>query len=110
MPESVKIIGTALLMPPVVVALTTSWISARMPNDGETRRVLSFRAGVWITVICASLYFGFLALLAAINAKTSGPVYYVVLPIVITVISAAVSVGLYILSNRMFRRIRNNSK
>lgn len=100
-------VAVGLLFPPVLIAVVAGWILSRKKraNIGKDRRFV--RKGAWISVVVALAYYGFLSMLAGINAANSGGlggVLYVGVPILITLLLTAICFGIYLVSFWVFGR------
>ncbi len=106
----VIIISVGLMLPPLLIGAYLGWfVAGRLDDTGAISRN-SFRKGAWITAGVAFAYYGFLALLAGINAADNGQlelVFYVVLPSAITAFLVLFSFGIYVIFNSIFKKIRH---
>jgi threonine/homoserine/homoserine lactone efflux protein len=105
MVDTVLIVQIAVILPPLTIAAVSGLFAAKRANREGTIKPFSFRKGAWISVLVSLFYYGFLALLAAVNSWDTGGLLAVLFAVLVTAVFAVICFCLYFGSYRAFRRL-----
>ena len=101
-------IAVSLMFPPPILAVFSAWLVSKKTDENGIIRRKSFGIGALVSTSFATAYYGFLSLLAGINATSVsgglGALSAILILSVITLVLALICFGIYTGAARAFRR------